>query len=190
MEIQELEAMVGIMKALSDVNRLRIVGLLARRPRAVEELAAATKLSAPTVSHHLSRLRAVGLVSSEREQYYTIYRLEQEPLLRLGQQLGGRTADIAPARGAEPEDAYDRGVLENFLVGGRLVSIPRQRKKREAVLRHLVKQFASGREYSEPEVNAVLGAFHEDVATLRRELVGYGMLDRNQGQYRRAENDG
>ena len=184
MEAGDLEEMTKALKALSDKMRLRIVGLLAQRPRAVEELAAATGLSAPTISHHLGRLREAGLVASEREQYYAVYRLEHERLRRLAQRLGGR-AEFVPAEALEGADAYDREVLSSFLVGGRLASIPRQRKKREAVLRYLVKQFEPGRGYSEREVNEILGAFHEDVATLRRELVSYGMLDRSQGEYRR-----
>ena len=183
----EFGEMVEVLKALSDANRLRIVGLLAQRPRAVEELAAATDLSAPTVSHHLSCLRSAGLVSSEREQYYAVYRLDRERLQRLGQRLAGLSTELVPPDETQSPDPYDQNVLAAFLVGKRLTSIPRQRKKREVILRYLVAQFAIDRAYSEPEVNAVLGAFHDDVATLRRELVGYNLLDRSQGQYRRPQ---
>ena len=45
------------LKALADASRLRLIGLLAARRMAVEELAQATGLSSPTVAHHLQRLR-------------------------------------------------------------------------------------------------------------------------------------
>jgi hypothetical protein len=40
--------------------------------------------------------------------------------------------------------------------------------------------------YSEPEVNDTLRVAHEDVATLRRELVDYGFMHRERGLYRVA----
>jgi hypothetical protein len=46
--------------------------------------------------------------------------------------------------------------------------------------------FTAGRDYDEREVNAILGRAHDDVATLRRELVGYGFMSRARGTYRVA----
>src|SRR2546421_14871 len=73
------------------------------------------------------------------------------------------------------------------LVAERLRRIPAQRKKRVVVLRKLLERFARGRTYSEREVNELLGRAHEDVATLRRELVMYGFLKRERGVYGVAE---
>jgi DNA-binding transcriptional ArsR family regulator len=53
-------------KALADVTRLRIVQLLASRPRTVNELIAAVGLSQPLVSWHLRRLRTAGIVTTRR----------------------------------------------------------------------------------------------------------------------------
>src|SRR5438045_1936114 len=58
------------LKALSDASRLRIVGLLAARPYAVEELSAALELSPGTVVHHMKRLRAAGLVDANPSDRY------------------------------------------------------------------------------------------------------------------------
>jgi len=54
------EQLVVFYKALSDANRLRIVGLLAIRGHSVEELAALLDLKAPTISHHLAVLAEAG----------------------------------------------------------------------------------------------------------------------------------
>ncbi len=74
-------------------------------------------------------------------------------------------------------------MLREFFDGDRLRSIPAQRKKRVVVLRELLKRFEPERRYAEREVNDILGRAHEDVATLRRELVMYGFMNRERGEY-------
>ena len=56
-----------------------------------------------------------------------------------------------------------------------------QRKNLEAVLRYVVKSFKVGKRYSEKQVNEILSGFHKDTASLRRELVGYGLMKREGG---------
>jgi hypothetical protein len=83
------------------------------------------------------------------------------------------------------EEAEDR-VIRAFFDGPRLRQIPASRKKRVAVLRHLLQRFVPGQDYPEPEVNDLLRPAHDDVATLRRELVDYGFMTRERGIYRVA----
>jgi hypothetical protein len=45
----------------------------------------------------------------------------------------------------------------------------------------VVKAFDQGKRYSEAEVNQTLSRFHEDVASLRRELVGAKLMQREGG---------
>ena len=74
-----------------------------------------------------------------------------------------------------------------FETGGRLRALPAQRSKRRGVLERIARSFDAGRTYREAEVNAVLRAFHDDVATLRRELVAEKMLIRTaSGIYKRS----
>ena len=81
----------------------------------------------------------------------------------------------------------DQQVLRNFLgADGRLHTIPSKRAKRLVVLDHLAQQFEPGRTYPEPEVNEILGAFHPDVAALRRYLVDEHFLTRQAGVYWRS----
>ena len=83
---------------------------------------------------------------------------------------------------------YDRKILGAFLYpNGRLKSIPAQHKKLLVVLRHLAASFEPDKRYWERQVNEILGHFHADTATLRRELVGAGFLAREAGQYWRAD---
>jgi ArsR family transcriptional regulator len=191
MDPQLLQAL----RALADASRLRLVGLLAGRPMAVEELAAASGLSAGTVVHHLKRLEAAGLVESRPRRPYVEYVLRVDRLQAVSGQLAAlERADEAgaelPGPEGEPLPAYDAKVLRAFLRNGKLVSIPAQERKRGAVLRYLMEHcFAEERAYAEPEVNDRLAAYHEDVAALRRYLVGAGMMTRAGGEYRRAQKD-
>src|SRR4026208_128656 len=79
-------------------------------------------------------------------------------------------------------DAYDNKVIKDYSKrDGSLKTLPAQRKKLEAILRHVVKSFDLGKRYSEKRVNEILAEYHEDTATLRRELVGYGLMQREGG---------
>ena len=180
------------LKALSDASRLRIVGLLAARPYAVEELSAALELTPGTVVHHLKRLDAAGLVASRANHPYVEYSLRLERLHAVGRQIGEleRTTEQAatlPGPDGRPLPAFDARVLRSFIVDDRLVSIPAQEKKKLVVLRYLLERcFTDDRPYPEKEVNQRLALFHPDVASLRRYLVAYGLVTRQAGIYRRA----
>ncbi len=65
-------------------------------------------------------------------------------------------------------------------------SVPVQRKKREVVLRYLAGKFDSDRTYTEQEVSFLLLNYHEDYASLRREMVDTGLMERANGIYRRT----
>jgi biotin operon repressor len=174
------EELVTFFKALADSSRLKIVGLLARRPYSGEELAALLDLKASTVSHHLARLAEAGLVTARPEGYYNIYRLEEAMLKKV--RLSFSRQDLAAAVVDVDADAYDRTVIAHYTrPDGSLKEIPAQRKKLEAILRYLARTFEPGRRYSEQQVNEALARFHEDTASLRRELVGYGLMEREGG---------
>ena len=70
---------------------------------------------------------------------------------------------------------------------GRLVHLPAGRADRDAVLRRLASEVPAVRAVKEAELNEVLRRYHDDVATLRRELVGAGLLVRTpDGVYKRV----
>lgn len=78
-------------------------------------------------------------------------------------------------------------VLRLFLADdGTLRTIPARHAKRLVVLDHLARVFEIGVRYPESEVNALLRAFHPDVAALRRYLVDDGFLTRAVGVYWRS----
>jgi len=186
MSQEDLEILLSFFKALSNESRLKIVGLLAQREASVDELAALLELRAPTVSHHLSILKAQELVDVRAEGTTRLYRLRP----RRREQLSRRV--LSPdsfARVASHLDvrAFDRKVLRTFVEDDRLVSIPTTRKKREVILRWLVEKIEPGRRYGELDLNALIKRHHPDAATLRRELVGCGLLHRERSVYWRPD---
>ena len=48
-------------------------------------------------------------------------------------------------------------------------------------IRYVAQAFEIKKKYSEKKVNEILSRYHEDTASLRRELVGYGLMKREGG---------
>lgn len=176
-----MNEMLDFVKAISDANRLKIIGLLAQQPYSVEELAALLNLKPSTVSHHLARLAQIGLVSAKTESYYNVYQLDEKALQSKSRDLFSRE-NLAASVADVDADAYDNKVIKDYTrKDGSLKIIPAQRKKLEAILRYVVKAFEVNKRYSEKKVNEILSGYHEDTAFLRRELVGYGLMKREGG---------
>lgn len=175
------EELVTFFKALADSNRLKIVGLLAEKSYSVEELAALLDLKASTVSHHLAKLVEAGLVRAHAESYYNIYKLDQSALEARRRSMFSQK-ELSSVVSDVDADAYDKKVIKDYSRhNGSLKTLPAQRKKLGAILRYVVQAFDRGKRYSEKQVNEILATYHEDTATLRRELVGSGLMRREGG---------
>jgi len=86
-----------MLRALADPTRLQIVHMLAQadEPVCVCDFTAAFELGQPTVSHHLGKLRAAGLVTSHRQGIWAFYALAPqlpEMVRTVLAQLGTRPA--------------------------------------------------------------------------------------------------
>ncbi len=162
-------------KALADTNRLKIIGLLATQPRSVEEIAACLQITSATVSHHLQRLRAANLVEAHAQQYYSVYALREQAFRPMVELLSSTDA-FKRAVAISGPDRYTTRVLDEYLVHGKLTSIPSQIKKRQVILLRLAAEFEDGRRYPEQRVDEILKDFHPDCAVLRRDLVDGGLL--------------
>jgi hypothetical protein len=179
---QAVASVSRFFKVLADESRLRIVGILAGGERSVDDLAAQLDLRGPTVSHHLARLRELGIVSLRVDGNMHLYRLDADALRALSLDVFSQERMAALADDVEG-DAWERKVVRDFFEGERLKQIPASRKKRDVVLRHLVRRFTTGVQYREVEVNDLLKLSHADTATLRRELVDARLLERKQSVY-------
>jgi DNA-binding CsgD family transcriptional regulator len=172
-----------------------MVGMLANGEHSVEELANRLELTPPTVSHHLNRLKEIGLVRMEARGTTHLYRLAPEALHAMSKEVLSpeRVAALVEseeqrkrASAGESDDAFDQRVLRDFFDGERLREIPAQRKKRWVILRWLAARFDLDQRYTEREVNEIIKRHHEDASTLRRELVGGGLMQRESGVYWRT----
>src|SRR5689334_25417974 len=75
--IKRLAEMEGLFKALADVTRLRILGLLLTGEVCVCDIHESLKISQPKASRHLAYLRKSGLVETRREGLWIYYRLAE-----------------------------------------------------------------------------------------------------------------
>jgi DNA-binding transcriptional ArsR family regulator len=74
------QAVIRLHRALGDETRLRILRLLRDKDLYLTELAQLLELSKPTVKHHLTQLRAAGLVTVTEEAGLTYYSLRRDRL--------------------------------------------------------------------------------------------------------------
>ena len=99
--------------------------------------------------------------------------------------------EMLPAVAADVDmDAYDRKVLKTYFISnGRLRAFHVQQKKEEVILRYIARTFESGKRFSEKLVNEILSRFSEDTARLRRNLIEFGLMQRQGGggEYWRVE---
>jgi DNA-binding transcriptional ArsR family regulator len=184
MDPQQPEIMLQFCKAMADESRLKIVGLLSTAEHNVQQLASVLELKEPTVSHHLAVLKRLDLVRLRADGNFRWYRLNEEVLGKISRAVFSRDSIASLAVSVEARSS-DRKVLDNFVDGDRLLEIPVSYKKRLIILKWLVAFFEAGTSYSESQVNAIIKPHHNDCATLRREMIGCGMLARDKGIYRR-----
>ena len=84
---EEFETLLQFFKALANENRLKMLGILANRECSVQELAALLELKEPTVSHHLAKLKELGLVEMRIDGNTHLHRLSLESLQTLNREL-------------------------------------------------------------------------------------------------------
>jgi ArsR family transcriptional regulator len=124
-------------RVLGDTTRLRILRLVAQAPLNVSELVSLVGVAQSSVSHHLSKLKGLGLIREERQAGFTYYSLALEsgdgrwPLIRMAQEAedeagdGARLKDLLRQR--TDRQALNERLLEPgqswFLWAGALASL-------------------------------------------------------------------
>ena len=74
-----MNPIVVIAKALSDLNRVRVVSMLTAGELCVCQVTEVLQLATSTVSKHISILKQAGLVEARREGRWMHYRLADQP---------------------------------------------------------------------------------------------------------------
>lgn len=171
---------------ISDGKKLVFRNALREYQVARSEAGAQEDSQFPKRSTFQRKLESAGLVSKQREQYYTIYALRPE---RLQASLGDLLLRAPQETQAEQQRIakYCEQVVRAFFKKGQLVQLPKQWKKRVIVAQEFLKDFEPDRDYSEQEVSERIAARFSDYCTIRRILVEEGLMTRAAGVYRRAE---
>jgi len=164
---------LDFVKAMADADRLRIIGVLARRPATNSEIADHLNMPLRDMVDHLAFLEGVGVISL-KDELYELNAGKVETLAR--EQLRAKKPEYTPA----PDlDEKSRKVLISCLEpDGTIKRLPSQPAQLKVILNYLVQTFKPGVDYTEKEVNTIIRRFHVDVSGLRRDLVDAGLLDR------------
>ncbi|MBF6613790.1 MAG: DUF2087 domain-containing protein [Chloroflexi bacterium] len=182
-----LEPLISLASALLNTDRLRIIAALVDDgPANRMKLAEVTSLSHRELLRQLDSLQLSGLVkladpAVRDPDLYTPYVLNMETF-RAARQAMGRYKGRTP----RPTGAREM-TLETFMPGGKLNAFPRKQSQLVIILDQIALSFDAGKEYAERDVNIMLEEINEDYCTLRRALVDYGYMSRENGIYRRNE---
>lgn len=178
------QEIIDFVKAMADVDRLRIIGILAQKGAGQAEIAGHLNMPLREVFNHLAFLEHVGIVSVKDDRYeLNTNRLES--LAR--DQLRAERLEYIPAPELEEKS---RKVLASCLnPDGTIKQLPPQPGKLKIILDYLIQAFTPGLNYTEKEVNTIIRRFHVDVSGLRRDLVDAGLLarERDGSRYWRVE---
>jgi ArsR family transcriptional regulator, arsenate/arsenite/antimonite-responsive transcriptional repressor len=165
--------LLDFVKAMADVDRLRIIGILARERANQSEIAGHLSMPLREVVNHLAFLEHVGIITEKGN----LYELNTDKLENLARyQLQEEKREYIPA----PDlDKKSRQVLASCLnPDGTIKQLPPQPGKLKVILEYLIQAFTPSLDYTEKEVNTIIRRFHLDVSGLRRDLVDAGLLDR------------
>jgi predicted transcriptional regulator len=179
---EDFDKLLQFFKVLGNESRLKILGLLANEERTVGELAELLGVKEPTVSHHLSMMKELGLVDMRAAGNERIYRLENKFLETMSKDIFSQN-NLATLVDDQTENTWEQKVLKTFVENGRITAIPSRYKKRQVILNWLVEKFEHDRRYTEAELSEMLEQYHPDYAALRRYFIETKLMAREKGIY-------
>ena len=178
MSQEQFDLLLKFFKVLGNESRLKILGLLANDERSVGELAALLELREPTISHHLSSMKSLGLVDVQANGNVRMYKLNTSFLDGMNKDVFSQS-NLASLVTEKTGDAWENKVLALYLDGETIKNIPMKRKKQRVILKWLVQKFEMDRKYHELELNERLKIYNPDVAALRRYMVEEQLMARD-----------
>ncbi len=168
----------ALISALADKSRLKILASLTERPKFVEELSLELNISVSTVSFHLKKLLAAGLVVVKKEQYYQIFSISSKIL---SEDLSRLLKSAMPDKGV-----FKNAVKKECFVNGRVEDLPVQINKRRAVYEIISDEFSSAKSYTEGEASLLIAEKCEDFMTAKKEMLEFGYIKRKKGKIVKA----
>lgn len=178
----QLNRLVEFHKTMGDPTRLRILSLLSNGPLHGQAIAGKLGLTAPTITHHLKKLRDINVVFERRDKNTIYFNLNHSVVKQhseaLKQLMEGKEISMV-----DQSDEKQKIIANFFTKDGKLKTIPAQRKKKLMVFEHLIKGIEKGKKYEEKEINEYILQFHDDYATIRREFIINHYMYRENGIY-------
>lgn len=178
--------LLGLDKKLTGLTDLQ-KGLLNAFQQNLSDGEAAKELgigSTSTVRNHRFTLREKA---KQAKLFLAIMELsEEKPRASSSFVSIPRSVSMVDERFAITEEENAEIIKSYFKQGpeGPISEFPKKQKRKAAILRQLIKRFEPGREYDEKEVNQILSEAFSDHVTLRRYLIDYGLLEREEdGSY-------
>jgi hypothetical protein len=160
---------------LAEPTRLKVYSAVVLGAATPDQVAERTGLGAAVVGKALQRLFKSALIVADGNGMRA-----DESVFKDAVRAG------RPEREPLSADPERDNVLRSFVRDGRLTHFPTVPAKFRVVLEYLAGSFETGAEYPESAVNEILQRWHDDYATLRRQLVDYGFLTRVDAVYTRA----
>lgn len=178
----QLNRLVEFHKTMGDPTRLRILSLLSNGPLHGQAIAGKLGLTAPTITHHLKKLRDINVVFERRDKNTIYFNLNHSVVKQHSEALKhlieGKEINMV-----EQSEEKQKIVANFFTKDGKLKTIPAQRKKKLMIFEHIIKGIEKGRKYEEKEINEYILQYHEDYATIRREFIINHYMYRENGIY-------
>lgn len=169
-----------LFRAVLNTDRLGLISHLSTHELSIPEISHHSKLPPKEIQHHLTILVNAGLVMVREEDGKQLFRFNQKQLDEFKRQHfteAEEKNDKVDALGFPDEK---RKILTDYTnPDGSLKMIPTKSKKIMAILDYLILAFDQEDDYSEKQVNEILGGFFHDTTTLRRYLIDYGYLGRS-----------
>ena len=126
-----------------------------------------------------------GLVSSKKDQYYTIYfAVPDFAEVSLKNLVLG--AGVKLKEQDKVEEQYKEKVLKSFFKYGKLIKIPSQKMKREWVLNRVAENLATNKTYSSAELKDMLMEIYPDPGLLVTEMTAANLIQLRDGKYKRT----
>lgn len=170
----EKTEVIDFVKALSQPERLRVIGALVQKNATLKDIAQELDMPVRETAQHLAMLAHAGIVR-EKNQIWELDTKTIEGISR--RQFKDKIrSEYTPSSELSEKP---RKVLATFLnPDGSIKQLPSEPGKLQIILDYLLNAFNPGEVYTEKEVNEIIRRFHLDTAGLRRDLVDHGMLQR------------
>ncbi|WP_217588398.1 metalloregulator ArsR/SmtB family transcription factor [Lentibacillus saliphilus] len=179
----QLDRLVRFHKTLGDKTRIRIIALLKNGPLHGQAIAGKLKLKAPTISHHIAKLKDIDVIYQRRDKNTIYFHLNERKLEQMStaiNRIGGEHMFEVFDINEEEKAKLIRNFTEK---DGRLKQLPAQRKKKLVLLEYMLGGLEQGQSYEEKDINAHIQQYHDDFATIRREWIMAQFMYRENGIY-------